>query len=104
MGNKSSGGSRGSRGAQPARGARPPQPKQQAQKKVVDAKSNQEGDITHVKIEGNQGWTPLETAIKMADQGELGNVHSVEKPGGGKYLRSNPDSQSTNNLDEMAKD
>lgn len=103
MPNKSSGGSRGSKGVQSARPVRSAQSKQ-SQKKVVDAKGNEEGDITHVKIEGNQSWTPVQTAINMADQGRLENVHSVEKAGGVKYLRSNPDDRIKNNLDEMAKE
>lgn len=80
------------------------QSRQASQRRVVDARSNDEGDITHVKIEGNQGWTPLETATRMADQGKLENVHSVRKPDGDKYLRTNPDGKTANNLDEMAQD
>jgi hypothetical protein len=97
-------GKKGSRSSGGSGSSRSSQPKQASQRRVVDAKSNNEGDITHVKIEGNQGWTPLERATKMADQGKLENVHSVTKPDGDKYLRSNPDSKTTNNLDEMAKD
>lgn len=93
-----------SSGSQGSGSSRPSQPKPAPQKKVVDARSNEEGDITHVRIEGNEGWMPLDTATRMADQGKLANVHSVQKPDGGKYLRSNPDGSTANNLDEMAQD
>ena len=73
-------------------------------RKVVDAKQDEKGNITHVKIEGNERFTPVETAIPMAERGELKNVHVVHRKGGNDYLRSNPDSRTKNNLDEMAKD
>jgi hypothetical protein len=30
------------------------------QRKVVDARANKKGNITHVKLEGNQRFTPKE--------------------------------------------
>jgi len=38
-------------------------------KKIVDAKSDDKGVITHVKIEGNKKFTSVETAIPMAEDG-----------------------------------
>jgi hypothetical protein len=73
-------------------------------RKVVDARQDNEGNIVQVKIQGNQNFTPVETAIDMAKRGELANVHAVRKQGGGEYLRTNPDGKTKNNLDEMAKD
>lgn len=74
-------------------------------KKVIDAKQDSNGNITAVKLSGNTTYTSVETAMKMADRGQIENAHSVRpktrrKP----HLRTNPDRQKGNNLDEMAKD
>ena len=74
------------------------------QRKVVDAREDERGNITQVKIEGNQNFTPVEKAIDMAKQGHLANAHAVTKKDGSEYLRTNPDGRTKNNLDEMAKD
>jgi hypothetical protein len=73
-------------------------------RKVVDARQDDKGNITQVKIQGNQNFTPVATAIDMAKRGELANAHAVTKKDGGEYLRTNPDGKTGNNLDEMAKD
>lgn len=73
-------------------------------RKVVDARQDSKGNITQVKIQGNQNFTPVETAIGMAKRGELANAHAVQKRDGSEYLRTNPDGKTKNNLDEMAKD
>ncbi|ODS24769.1 hypothetical protein AB835_01560 [Candidatus Endobugula sertula] len=74
-------------------------------KKVVDAKQDSKGNITAVKLSGNSSYTPVETAMKMADKGQIENAHSVRPKNGTKsHLRTNPDNQKGNNLDEMAKD
>ena len=75
------------------------------QRKVIDAKADEDGNITHVKLEGNSRMTDLETAMRMADRGEISNAHSVRPKNGAKdHLRTNPDSKRTNNLDDMAGD
>lgn len=71
-------------------------------RKIVDAKQDAKGNISHVKLSGNQNFTPVEKAIEMAKRGDLENAHAVQKQGGGEYLRSNPDDKSVNNLDSMA--
>ena len=74
-------------------------------KKVIDAKQDHKGNITAVKLSGNTSYTPVETAIKMADRGLIENAHAVHPRGKTKdYLRTNPDNRKGNNLDEMAKD
>lgn len=73
-------------------------------RKVIDARADSKGNITHVKIEGNQRFTPTQQAINMADRGELSNAHAVHKRDGNSYLRSNPDTTTQNNLDTMAGD
>lgn len=74
------------------------------QRKVIDARADHKGNITHVRIEGNQRFTPKDTAINMADNNQLSNVHAVHKQDGSSYLRSNPDGTTKDNLDTMAGD
>ena len=73
-------------------------------KRVVGAKEDSKGNITAVKLSGNKSYTPVETAIKMADKGQIDNAHAVHPKNGTKdYLRTNPDNKTGNNLDELAK-
>ena len=74
------------------------------QRKVVDARADSEGDITHVRIEGNSKFTSVEKAMEMADRGELANAHTVRRRNAKPHLRTNPDGRKANNLDEMAGD
>lgn len=74
------------------------------QKRIIDAKADSDGDITHVKFQGNQRFTPVERAIPMADRGEIKNTHVVRRPGAKEHLRTNADGRKRNNLDDMAGD
>lgn len=73
------------------------------QKKVIDAISDKKGNISAILIKGNKSFTPIKTAIKMADHDDFSNVTSVHPKGKRPYLRSKPDKNKSNNLDEMAK-
>lgn len=73
-------------------------------KKIVDAKADSKGNITSVRFQGNSNFTPVDTAIRMADRGEVANAHAVHPSTGSSYLRSNPDGKSRNNLDYLAGD
>lgn len=74
-------------------------------KKVIDAKQDSKGNIAAVKLSGNSSFTPVETAMGMADKGQIDNAHTVRPKNGTKaHLRTNPDNRKGNNLDEMAKD
>jgi len=73
-------------------------------KRVVDAKADSEGDITHVRIDGNKTWTSVKTAMNMADAGKLENAHSVRARDKKPHLRTNPDRTKGNNLDTWAGD
>lgn len=55
-------------------------------RKVIDARADSNGNITQVKVEGNQRFTPIEQAINMAKRGELSNAHAVHKQDGSSYL------------------
>lgn len=72
-------------------------------RKVIDARQDQNGNISHVLLNGNQNYTPISKAVEMATQGKIENAHAVHPKGRDAYLRSNPDNQSNNNLDSMAK-
>ncbi|MCX8905891.1 DUF3892 domain-containing protein [Vibrio parahaemolyticus] len=46
-------------------------------KKIIDAKQDSKGNITQVRFEGNSGFTSLDTAMRMADRGQIENAHTV---------------------------
>ncbi|NEP13919.1 MAG: DUF3892 domain-containing protein [Symploca sp. SIO1A3] len=73
-------------------------------RKVVDARQGDDGNISHIKLEGNQNFTRIERAIEMAEKGKLENVHIVNQQDGSQYLRTNPDGEIQNNLDTMAQE
>ena len=73
-------------------------------KRIVDARADSEGDITHVKFRGNTNFTPVDTAMRMADRGEIANAHTVRRENAKPHLRTNPDGSKGNNLDTMAGD
>ena len=73
-------------------------------KKIVAAKTDSDGDITAVLFQGNTTFTPLDTAIRMAERGQIENAHVSHTGKGRPYLRTNPDGRERNNLDYMAGD
>lgn len=68
---------------------------------IIDAKSDDNGKITQVKIDGNTNFTSVEKAIDMAEKGKL-NVVVVDKKDGSKHIRSNGNSSKSDNLGSMA--
>lgn len=85
MGNKPSGG-------------KPPK------RRIVDARADKDGDITHVKFAGNQRYTSADKAIEIAKRDGIENAHVVNRRNAREHLRTNPDNSSSNNLDNMAGD
>ena len=75
-----------------------------SKKRITDARADSEGNISHVKFSGNSGFTPIKDAIKQTEAGKVEGAHVVNPKSGNKYLRSNPDGNKGNNLDEMAGD
>lgn len=75
-----------------------------APRKVVDARAGSDGNITHVRLDGNSNFTGLEAAMRMADRGDISNAHSVRRENAKPHLRTNPDGRSANNLDTLAGD
>jgi hypothetical protein len=72
-------------------------------RKIVDARADSDGNITDVKLEGNQNFTSLETAIDMTKQGLVDAVVVTPKDAK-QHLRTRPDGKTQNNLDDMAGD
>ena len=73
-------------------------------RKIIDAKADADGDISHVLFEGNQRFTSVGRAIPIADRGEIENTHVVRARDKKTHLRTNPNSLSSDNLDDMAGD
>jgi hypothetical protein len=73
-------------------------------RKILDAKADVKGNITHVKLQGNSNFTPIATAVGMADKGAIAGAHAVHPVGGKPHLRSNPNGRKADNLDTMAGD
>ena len=46
-------------------GGKPPR------REIVDARADEDGDITHVKFKDNSRFTSVEQAIPMAERGEI---------------------------------
>ena len=73
-------------------------------KRIVDARADSDGDITAVRFEGNATFTSLETAIRMAERGQVENAHVAHTGEGRPYLRTNPNGNEQDNLDYLAGD
>ncbi len=71
---------------------------------IIDARADSEGDITHVKFEGNARFTSVDQAIPMADRDEIDNAHVVRRRNARVHLRTNPNRKKSDNLDDMAGD
>ena len=69
---------------------------------IVAARADGRGNITHVKLAGNRGYTPMKTAYGMAKRGDISNAHAVNRRGAKPHIRTNPDGRLSNNLDTMA--
>lgn len=69
-------------------------------KKIIKVKTDDSGAIEAVRFEGNTTFTDIETAVRLAEQGKIKNVHAVSGPSG-KYIRSNADGKENNNLSEL---
>lgn len=74
------------------------------QRKVVDARADANGNIEAVRFDGNQNFTSVEAAMRMADAGKIENAHTVRRENAKPHLRTNADGKKANNLDDMAGD
>ncbi|MGB3625128.1 MAG: DUF3892 domain-containing protein [Henriciella sp.] len=73
-------------------------------RKIVDARADKDGDITHVRFDGNERYTSVDRAMPMADRGEIENTHVVRRSNAKPHLRTNPNGRDRDNLDRMAGD
>lgn len=72
---------------------------------ILDARADDDGDITHVLLDNNSRFIPAEQAIPMAERGGIKNTHVVHPSDGRKvHLRTNPNGRAGDNLDTMAED
>lgn len=71
-------------------------------RRIVRTRQDSDGDITAVLFDENQRFTSVERAIPIARRGEIERVHVVDREGAKPHLRTNPDGQIGNNLDEMS--
>jgi hypothetical protein len=70
-------------------------------KKIVDAWQDSNGNIASVLLEGNKTPTPIATAIRMTEKGQIDAV-AVHPKGKEPHLRTKPDGKEKNNLDYLA--
>ena len=73
-------------------------------KRVVNARSDSSGRTTSVLLSGNSTYTPIGTAISMAERGQIEGAHVVRPSCRSPYLRTNPDGRSGNNIDTLSGD
>lgn len=73
-------------------------------KRVVGARSDENGRTKSVTLSGNVTPTPIDTAIRMAERGQIAGAHVVRPSRGDPYLRTNPDGRSGNNIDTLSGD
>lgn len=69
---------------------------------IVAVRKNGDGDITEVKFQNNQTAT-IEEAIQMAEMDKIEDVNTGTTRGDNKHktLRSYPDGDPSNNLDNL---
>lgn len=72
-----------------------------APKKIIDVKNDLSGNVAAVKVAGNKTFTPIETAVRMAESRKIDAV-PVHPKNGKSHLRSRPDGRIENNLDYLA--
>ena len=76
----------------------------QNKKRIIGAKSDSNSRTKSVKLSGNKNYTPAETAIIMAERGQIKGTHVVRPQCGNPYLRTNPDGRVGNNIDTLSGD
>lgn len=68
--------------------------------RIVKVKKNSDGDITDVMLNDGAVYS-IDEAITMAKHGTIQGVNVSEARNGREYLRSNPNGQENDNLDNM---
>ncbi|MCG8540403.1 MAG: DUF3892 domain-containing protein [Clostridia bacterium] len=68
--------------------------------KIIKVKKNTHGDITDVMLENGNVFS-IDDAISMAKHGIIEGVNVGRAKNGREFLRSNPNSLTNDNLDNM---
>ncbi len=68
--------------------------------KIVKVRKNGDGDITNVMLEDGTVY-PLDEAIRLTQEGNIDGVNVGKSKSGTQFLRSDPDGDPDNNLDQL---
>jgi hypothetical protein len=68
--------------------------------KITQVRKNDDGDITEIMLNDGSIY-PLEQAINLARDNKLEGVNVGQSRNGTPFLRSNPDNDPNNNLDQL---
>lgn len=68
--------------------------------RIIKVKKNADGDITDVMFENGNVYS-IDEAIRMARDGLIEGVNIGEAKNGREYLRSNPNGDQSDNLDNL---
>ncbi|MBC7958948.1 MAG: DUF3892 domain-containing protein [Vallitaleaceae bacterium] len=68
--------------------------------RIAKVKKDGNGDITNVMLQDGSVY-PLDEAIRLAAKGSIEGVNVGRSKNGTEYLRSNPDGDVSNNLDQL---
>jgi len=71
-------------------------------RKVIDAKEDENGNISAVLIQGNTNFTNVNIAKNMAKNKKIDLVYVKPSKNATDYVRQKPDKKKSNNLDDMA--
>ncbi|MDX2368028.1 MAG: DUF3892 domain-containing protein [Colwellia sp.] len=73
-----------------------------SKRKIVDAKADEKGNISAVKLEGNSNFTSMEIAQKMTLDGKIDAVYVGAHHNTKSHLRQQGNNSQLDNLDDMA--
>lgn len=68
--------------------------------RIVKVRKNGDGDITNVMLEDGTVYS-LDEAIQLTEQGNISGVNVGRSKSGTDFLRSDPDGDTSNNLDQL---
>lgn len=68
--------------------------------RIAKVKKDGNGDITNVMLQDGSVY-PLDEAIRLTAKGSIEGVNVGRSKNGTEYLRSNPDGDVSNNLDQL---
>lgn len=69
--------------------------------RIIKVKKNSDGDIIDVMVDDGSTY-PVEEAIKMVKDHQIEGVNVGKSKNGREYLRSNPNGEESDNLDNLS--